>query len=289
MDIDEVESQSSDIYESYITPGQEITSNKKYLRGHGTYFVKNSLVASQAGKVIRINNLISVKPTTSTYKGEVGDVIIGRIAEVESTRWKVDVKGQKYAVLQLGSVSLPDGELRRTTNQDAMQMRKLYKEGDILSAEIIKTMEDGRVNIQTRSLKYGLLSNGLLISVEHNLIKRVKNHFVSLSLDSEEDIFIFGTFGLNGNIFLSPKLGSIDARRDLSVTQKSEFYRTKVWDVSVREELAKVRNCIKLLESKRKIISPEVVKVAYRIVKENSIEAKFILLPSIAEKILGAI
>lgn len=64
-----------------------------------------------AGVQEQINNLISVRPLKSRYNGEVGDVIIGRITEVQQKRWKVDTNSRLDSVLLLSSVNLPGGEL----------------------------------------------------------------------------------------------------------------------------------------------------------------------------------
>lgn len=94
-----------------VTPGQPITSESGFLRGHGTYFVEsqtgasnNVLTASVSGEIERVNRLISVRPARSRYIGEVGDLVVGRISGVESKRWKVDLGGHRDAVLQLSAV-----------------------------------------------------------------------------------------------------------------------------------------------------------------------------------------
>jgi exosome complex component RRP4 len=51
-------------------------------RGHGTFFIGESLHSAVAGTVDRVNKLISVKPLRSRYSGEIGDVVIGRIIDV---------------------------------------------------------------------------------------------------------------------------------------------------------------------------------------------------------------
>lgn len=45
----------------------------------------------------------------SRYTPEVGDLVIGRIVEVGSSRWKVDANARQDAVLMLSSVNLPGG------------------------------------------------------------------------------------------------------------------------------------------------------------------------------------
>jgi exosome complex component RRP4 len=72
---------------------------------------EDALTASVAGVVERVNKLISVRPIKNRYSGEVGDVIVGRILEVQQKRWKVDTNSRLDSVLLLSSVNLPGGEL----------------------------------------------------------------------------------------------------------------------------------------------------------------------------------
>lgn len=67
--------------------------------------------ASVAGRLERVNKLISVKPYKTRYQGEIGDVVIGRITEVQQKRWKVDTNAKLDSALLLSSVNLPGGEL----------------------------------------------------------------------------------------------------------------------------------------------------------------------------------
>lgn len=80
-------------------------------RGHGTYEDENKLNSSVAGVKEQVNKLISIRPLKSRYNGEIGDVVVGRITEVQQKRWKVETNSRLDSVLLLSSVNLPGGEL----------------------------------------------------------------------------------------------------------------------------------------------------------------------------------
>ena len=78
------------------------------------------MCASLAGVVERVNKLISVTPVKtrffvklfeiiiltskcSRYNGEIGDVVVGRVVEVQQKRWKVDIQSRLDGVLLLSS------------------------------------------------------------------------------------------------------------------------------------------------------------------------------------------
>lgn len=44
----------------------------------------------------------------------MGDVVVGRITEVGSKKWRVDVNAKQDAILLLSSINLPGGTLVKT-------------------------------------------------------------------------------------------------------------------------------------------------------------------------------
>ncbi|GMF01556.1 unnamed protein product [[Candida] boidinii] len=149
-------------YKDVVTPGELITDDNTWMRGHGTYFLNEKTYSSVAGTVLRVNKLLSVIPFNGRYSPETGDHIVGRIVEVGNKRWKVNIGGEHDAVLMLGSVNLPGGILRRRSETDELQMRNFLKEGDLLNAEVQSIFQDGMAALHTRSLKYGKLRNGVM-------------------------------------------------------------------------------------------------------------------------------
>ncbi|ELV12688.1 Tyrosine-protein kinase ABL1 [Tupaia chinensis] len=65
-----------------VVPGDTITTDTGFMRGHGTYMGEEKLIASVAGSVERVNKLICVKALKTRYNGEVGDIVVGRITEL---------------------------------------------------------------------------------------------------------------------------------------------------------------------------------------------------------------
>uniref|UniRef100_A0A2D4KYW7 Uncharacterized protein n=1 Tax=Micrurus paraensis TaxID=1970185 RepID=A0A2D4KYW7_9SAUR len=103
------------------------------MRGHGTYLGDEKLIASVAGVVERVNKLVCVKALKTRYNGEVGDIVVGRITEVQQKRWKVETNSRLESVLLLSSMNLPGGELRRRSAEDELAMRDFLQEGDLVS------------------------------------------------------------------------------------------------------------------------------------------------------------
>ena len=148
------------------------------------------------GKVNTISKLVTVTPFRSPYKPEIGHVIIGRVISVNKKSWDVDIFAQRYGTLNLTAINLPRGEQRIRNEDDQMQMRLFFKENDLLSGEIQQIHINGTIHIQTRNLKYGKLKNGILLKVNHMLVKKTKHQFIDLVDD------IKAILGLNGIVWI---------------------------------------------------------------------------------------
>ncbi|KNC24080.1 hypothetical protein FF38_07408 [Lucilia cuprina] len=136
------------------------------MRGHGTRALNGSTLSTVAGRVEKVNKLITVKPLRGRYTPVIGDHVVGRVSETGNRRWRVSINSSMDASLQLGSVNLPGGVLRRKSDDDELQMREFLKEGDLLNAEVQSVYPDGGCALHTRSLRYGKLRNG---NVEANI------------------------------------------------------------------------------------------------------------------------
>ena len=55
------------------------------------------------------------------------------LMQVQQKRWKVETYSRLDSVLQLSSVNLPGGVLRRRGIQDELMMRDYFREGDLIS------------------------------------------------------------------------------------------------------------------------------------------------------------
>lgn len=236
-----------------VSPGDIITRDVGFMRGHGTYMKDDDesgkgpsssavLTASVAGVVQRVNKLISVTPLKTKYQCEIGDVVVGRITEVQQRRWKADINARLDASLLLSSVNLVGGELRRRSEQDELAMRKYLVEGDLISAEVQNLYNDGSSTLHTRSLKYGKLSQGTLVKVSPSLVKRRKIHFHQLPCGASVIL------GNNGFVWVSPTQHEeqTSSSSDTPGNASSGGFTQNLTQVPrpSREVVSRVRNCI---------------------------------------------
>ncbi|KAI9653200.1 MAG: exosome non-catalytic core subunit rrp4 [Alyxoria varia] len=161
-----------------FTPGEVVTDDPQWMRGHGTITnaptkptdpdsAPNPVIKSTlAGTLLRTNKLLSITPLLHTrYAPEIGDLVLGRIVEVQSRRWRVDIAAPLLASLPLSAINLPGGVLRRRTAVDELNVRRFFEEGDCVVAEVQGLQQDGSAGLHTRSLRYGKCRNGVFVSV----------------------------------------------------------------------------------------------------------------------------
>ncbi|KAK9380857.1 uncharacterized protein V2V93DRAFT_324085 [Kockiozyma suomiensis] len=251
-----------------VTPGELVTSDSTWMRGHGTYSVGTSTYSSVAGTITRVNKLLSVTPLRGRYVPEVGDHVIGRIIDVGTRSWHVDIGAKQAAVLMLGSVNLPGGVQRRKSESDELQMRVFLKEGDLLNAEVQAVFTDGAASLHTRSLSYGKLRNGYFFSIPSSLIIRSKIH--TIELPGGVDLVM----GVNGYLWLRKHTQQL-GEQGVSITRLAEEAGWEIYSdeneyiaPSIRETIARYANAIKALEYGEVGVSEARVIAAYEASKE---------------------
>lgn len=205
MDIDNLPSTKQRSATNIITPGQTVTDDPQWMRGHGTFASEESTTirSTLAGTLQKTNKLLSVVPLRARYTPEIGDLVIGRIVEVQSRRWKVDVAAPLLANLLLSSINLPGGILRRRTSVDELNIRSFFGEGELLVAEVQGLFQDGSASLHTRSLKYGKLKNGHFMAVAGvgggaGVVRARRQIFTLQTKGGEVDVIL----GVNGYVWI---------------------------------------------------------------------------------------
>lgn len=214
-----------------VLPGEVISETTDGLMsGNGVTVQDGKIIATICGFITKNNSLISVTPLSAIYSPNTGDVVIGRIEQVQKQKWKVQIGCPVLADLRLSSIYLPDGELRRRTTTDERNMRQYFDVGDIICAEVQSARD--AVFLHTREQHPKKLDKGIVVEVPSRLVKRVPNHIVVLTFAGLKFQCVFS---LNGSIWLAP--------------EGEEGYSV----------VPRIRNCIVLLGTYEQMIYPESV------------------------------
>ncbi|KZT21199.1 exosome complex exonuclease rrp4 [Neolentinus lepideus HHB14362 ss-1] len=264
-------------------PGDSITSSQAFMRGHGTYVENEEVIASVAGTVERVNKLVTVRAIRTRYNPEVGDLVVGRITEVQPRRWKVDANSRQDAVLMLSSVNLPGGVQRRKLESDELQMRTFFEEGDLLVAEVQAFFSDGAMSLHTRSLKYGKLRNGQLVTIPPILVRRLKSHFITLPCGV--DLIL----GLNGYIWISKHVKENDQEGEEGFDAEAVYSnQNDDIDDATRNAISRVANIIRVLAAHFVPLTDTILLEAYEWVMDQEIGTREILLEETSDFFVAA-
>jgi exosome complex component RRP4 len=306
-DIDELRLTKS---RQLVTPGELVTDDPQWMRfvlftlilynqrsnqrysGHGTYnpsLEPTSIHSSLLGTILRTNKLLSVLPLRARYTPEIGDLVVGRVVEVQARRWRVDVAAPLLANLPLSSINLPGGILRKRTAVDELNIRTFFSEGDLLVAEVQSVHNDGSASLHTRSsLKFGKLRNGVFMAVtgqggeggasgkgSSGGIARSRRQVFTISTGrrgGEVDVIL----GVNGYVWIAKHVeplkdtssttggGGLNRSLDDSVS-KDLYSNQNDGDISseTRREIARVAGVIRSLVEKGRKVDEEMVVQAY--------------------------
>ncbi|RDA82909.1 hypothetical protein CP532_0209 [Ophiocordyceps camponoti-leonardi (nom. inval.)] len=261
-----------------FTPGTVITSDPQWMRGHGTYMPQGTtqITSSLAGTLTRTNKLLSVRPLRARYAPEIGDLVIGRIVEVQPKRWRVDVAASQLAVLHMSAINLPGGILRKRTETDMLQIRSFFSEGDLVVAEVQQLHGDGVAALHTRSLRYGKLRNGVFVAVSgaHGNaagVVRAKRQLWTVESPAHGSAPIEISLGVNGYIWICKRVEHDDAAAndgfnrppDDAVSGSRYSSQNDPIDVPTMREIARFRSVILALVQHGLRIDEETVTRAY--------------------------
>ncbi|KAL0581703.1 Exosome complex component rrp4 [Marasmius crinis-equi] len=218
------------------------------------------------------------------YNPEVGDLVIGRITEVQARRWKVEANSRQDAVLMLSSVNLPGGVQRRKLESDELQMRTFFEEGDLLVAEVQSFFGDGTMSLHTRSLSYGKLRNGQLVAVPPILVRRLKSHFISLPCGV--DLIL----GLNGYIWISRHVKESEREGEEGFDAEAVYSnRNDTIDESTRTAISRVANIISVLASHSVPLNDTVLLEAYEWSVEQEGGPKALLQDDVGDALVATV
>lgn len=293
---EEQQQQDPSSFPHLVIPGQIIAvstaaAEDSFLRGHGTYLQKEDnddriqLRASVTGTVVRVNRLLSVEPVAlHAYAGQVGDLVVGRIASIGNARWNVDLLnggGGVAAALPLSGVHLPGGVQRVRTAADALEMRRHLQEGDLVSAEAHKVVADNNsILLHTRSVRYGKLENGCVVRVPAKLVPRRKTHYTTICEHRFQILLgCNGVIWMQRNVSSGSSGSSNDAASSSAMMQslsagqhelaeaeekrRAEHAATP-YSVEDRRDLARLRCAVACLRQTLCEITPEAVEEVYR-------------------------
>lgn len=205
------------------------------------------------------------------YTPEIGDLVVGRIIEVQSKKWRVDVGAPVLASLPLSAINLPGGILRKRTETDELQIRTFFSEGDLLVAEVQSLYQDGSASLHTRSLKYGKLRNGVFMSISGTgggggVVRARRQLWTIDTMNGGGKVDVI--LGVNGYIWINKHIEV--AGGETAITRMEESVSATVYSSQndeigpeTRKEIARIRGVIVLLVEEGLRVDEDMVMKGY--------------------------
>ena len=148
-----------------VVPGQELATGMDFLPGGAAFREGEKIIASQLGLISVRGKVIRLIPLTGKYVPKVGDIIIGRIIDMNFNGWFVDIGCSYDAALSIRSV-------QEYVERDD-DLTKYYSFNDIVVTKITKITRSKLIDLTTKGPGLMKLVGGNIIEVTPSKVPRV--------------------------------------------------------------------------------------------------------------------
>ena len=190
---------SKEVTREIVIPGDLLDSSGKR-PGPGTYVEGGKIFAAQLGiKSIR-SDTVGVVPLAGHYMPVRGDLVIGKIVDVSSSSWLVDINAPYPAPLHVNEVPW---------RVEFGETRKFMSVGDVLLLNVVGVDEVMRISVSMRDHGLRKLTGGMVLEVSPSKVPRVigKNGSMIQMLKSATNCRVY--VGQNGRIWIDGELDNI--------------------------------------------------------------------------------
>jgi exosome complex component RRP4 len=190
---------SKEVTREIVIPGDLLDSSGKR-PGPGTYVEGGKIFAAQLGiKSIR-SDTVGVVPLAGHYMPVRGDLVIGKIVDVSSSSWLVDINAPYPAPLHVNEVPW---------RVEFGETRKFMSVGDVLLLNVVGVDEVMRISVSMKDHGLRKLTGGMVLEVSPSKVPRVigKNGSMIQMLKSATNCRIY--VGQNGRIWIDGELDNI--------------------------------------------------------------------------------
>ncbi len=190
---------SKEVTREIVVPGDLLDSSGKR-PGPGTYVEGGKIFAAQLGiKSIR-SDTVGVVPLAGHYMPIRGDLVIGKIVDVSSSSWLVDINAPYPAPLHVNEVPW---------RVEFGETRKFMSVGDVLLLKVVGVDEVMRISVSMKDHGLRKLTGGMVLEVSPSKVPRVigKNGSMIQMLKSTTNCRIY--VGQNGRIWIDGELDNI--------------------------------------------------------------------------------
>ncbi|MBN2368429.1 RNA-binding protein [Candidatus Woesearchaeota archaeon] len=149
-----------------VVPGEVVAVGMSYLPGQGIYRKGDSLIASLLGLVRIEGKVIKILPVSGKYLPKRGDVIIGKVKDINFSGWSVQTNSAYPAML-----SMKDGSsdfIRRGAD-----LTRYFNIGDYLVTKIYNVTSQNLIDLTMKGPGLRKLEGGRILHVSPSKVPRI--------------------------------------------------------------------------------------------------------------------
>lgn len=146
-----------------VIPGEIIIEGDEYLPGEHTEKRDGKIVSIRYGLAEEQNNLIKIIPLSGIYVPRRGNIVVGKVENINSAGWMVDIGAPDSTFLSIT-------EVPKYVNKDAME--EVFKIGDMMIAKIWNINKRG-IDLSIRPHGMGKIEKGIIFKVNPNKVPRI--------------------------------------------------------------------------------------------------------------------
>ncbi len=149
-----------------VVPGEELAQGMDFLPSQGTYRNGDKILANIVGIVRLEGKVIKLIPMSGVYLPKRGDVIIGKVKDVNFSGWSVDTNSAYTAMLSMKDGSndfIPKGA----------DLTKYFNIGDYIATKITNVTSQNLIDLTMKGPGLRKLKGGRIVSVNPHKVPRI--------------------------------------------------------------------------------------------------------------------
>jgi len=221
-----------------VTPG-DLLAEDGYIAGDNTYKDDGKIYASRVGLVDYEARKVHVVALRAFYVPYVGDTVIGKVVEVTTGGWLLDINALYFAMLRASDI------MDRPFKPQTSDLPSIFDIGDLIIAQVVAYDRSRDPLLTIREPGLGKIMRGQLVKITTTKIPRVIGRKGSMVSMIKRETGCQITIGQNGLILISGKTPEDEQLAIMALHKIEEESHTSGLTDRVTEMLRKKKEDVK--------------------------------------------
>jgi len=221
-----------------VTPG-DLLAEDGYIAGDNTYKDDGKIYASRVGLVDYEARKVHVVALRAFYVPYVGDTVIGKVVEVTTGGWLLDINALYFAMLRASDI------MDRPFKPQTSDLPSIFDIGDLIIAQVVAYDRSRDPLLTIREPGLGKIMRGQLVKITTTKIPRVIGRKGSMVSMIKRETGCQITIGQNGLILISGKTPEDEQLAIMALHKIEEESHTSGLTDRVTEMLRKKKEGVK--------------------------------------------